>query len=86
MSEKVLWSEKAEAIVAVQQHTKPSGVSVYASFSSEPLLCPEESPVLSPENSCQNDTTEEIDPGYRKHVSDGFVSLVGSEKKSLSKY
>lgn len=26
------------------------------------------------------DEPEEIDPGYRKHVSDGFVSLVGSEE------
>ena len=69
--------EKSEAIAAVQQHTKPVALASRLSFE-EPLCSLEKSFV---ETSEQKHDVEGIDPGYRKHVSDGVVSLVGSEVK-----
>lgn len=51
------------------------------SSSVELLFHPEQSIVLSPEEYNQADITDEIDPGYQTHVSDRFISLVGSDKK-----
>lgn len=72
--------EKAEAIAAVQQHTNP--VAVAPRLASEaPSSTPEKSSGTTSEFRNELDESEEIDPGYRKHVSDRFVSLVGSEEK-----
>lgn len=75
-----LLHEKAEAIAAVQQHTNPVAVAPRL-VSEAPSNTPEKSSGTTSQLRNKLDEPEEIDPGYRKHVSDGFVSLVGSEEK-----
>ena len=75
-----LLREKAEAIAAVQQHTKPVAMISRLSFE-EPFCSPEKSFVNTSEKKHNIDKVEDVDPGYRKHVSEGVVSLVGSEEK-----
>jgi len=61
--------ERDRAIAAVRAHTKPSLVE---SMFEDPGL--DQELTGSP-------THQEMDPGYAAFVSDGFVSLVGSETK-----
>lgn len=58
--------ERGHAIAAVQVHT---------SLSEQWRVCSDDENCLSPP------LADEIDPGYEAFVSDGWVSLVGSDNK-----
>ena len=56
-------SEKAEAITAVRQHTKP--VALVSRITFEELLCPPEKSFVKTSEKIHNiDKVDDIDPGY----------------------
>ncbi|CAN9508185.1 unnamed protein product [Ophioblennius macclurei] len=65
-----LHAERGRAIAAVQAYTKPSPSSSELAF---------KVPVVEQEQA--KFSANEIDPGYAAFVSDGYVSLVGSDRR-----